>query len=164
MGTHVKREPRLARTAALAGLLALVSSLAWAAPAHAQEPPSSVFQYVELVPEASGAKAPGLGKETTTPLPPKAKGALEGVDPETAAALEQVATSSNYGAPANPEPPKTTRLAPPPTDASVEKALAGTVSAVSSTRDRQLVGMLLALLGVTAGAAVLAARRARSSG
>lgn len=149
---------------ALVAVLALVG----AAPAAAQEePPSAVDQYAELVPDAGGAKSPATTKDTRTPLSPAAEEALDAAPPETAAPLEKIATSSQYGAPTKAAPPARApapELSPAPADdASLEQALSSTVVAVTSTNDRQLVGTLLALLLVTAGAVTLAVRRARAA-
>jgi hypothetical protein len=147
----------------IVALLALVA-LALAAPAAAQEPPpSAADQYAELVPSADGPKAPGA-EETRTPLPPAGSDALEQAPPAIAAPLEEVATSSRYGAPSSPRPPVAReREAEVPAGASVSTALRSTIEAASSTDDRQLVGTGVALLLVTAGAVMLALRRTRTT-
>jgi hypothetical protein len=52
------------------------------------------------VPTSSGGAAPGVEKPTTSKLPPKAVAALEEQTPAAAPVLQEVATSSDYGAPA----------------------------------------------------------------
>jgi hypothetical protein len=148
----------------IVALLAIVA-LALAAPAAAQEPPpSAADQYAELVPSADGPKAPGA-EETRTPLPPAGSDALEQAPPAIAAPLEEVATSSRYGAPSSPRPPvaQDRERADVPASVSVQAALRGTIKAASSTDDRQLVGTGVALLLVTAGAVMLALRRTRTT-
>jgi hypothetical protein len=138
-----------------------------ATPAHAQEPPSAVDQYAELVPDAAGPKAPTPEKDTRAPLPPEAESALDSAPPAIAEPLEEVATSSLYGAPSSPRPPVARQREPrleTPGRVSVPAALRSSVEAVSSTEDRQLVGTGVALLLVTAGAVGLAVRRTRATG
>jgi len=161
VGTSAKRRLPRGRAIAIGVGLALVL----AAPALAQEPPSAVNQYAELVPNASGPNAPTPEKETQAPLPPKAADALANAPEETAAALEEVATSSRYGAPPSPSPPvaRDREQADVPAGVSVSSALGSTIAAASSTDDRQLVGTGIALLLVTAGAVLLAVRRVRTT-
>ena len=61
--------------------------------------PSAVDQYVEAVVTASAPSTPAATKETRTGLSAAATRALKQASPLTASALEQVATSSTYGAP-----------------------------------------------------------------
>jgi hypothetical protein len=116
---------------------------------------------VELVPTASGPKAPGVGKETRASLPGKAKQAIARESGSTASSLGTVATSSNYGA-----PPKSPRKAAddestlnePP----VRGAFASATASVASVDDKRLMGLLATLLAITVVGVVQAARRARS--
>jgi hypothetical protein len=139
------------------------------APASAQETPpspggSAVDQYVEAVVTGSGPSYPGVTKEKRTPLPRAARRALKQAGPSTANALEDVATSSAYGAPAvSPRPTKTgsrfrDNVPPAP---SFRAALDNAVTAVGTTSDTRLLGLLVVLAGATAGALALAVRRAR---
>ena len=149
------------------GIVALfaIVTLALAAPVAAQDgPPSAADQYAELVPSADGPKAPGA-EETRTPLPPAGSDALEQASPTIAAPLEEIATSSAYGAPTaprEPQPPARDRdLVPAST--SLDATLSSTLGAVGSTQDTRLAGLLVALLLTTVGAVGLAVLRARAS-
>jgi hypothetical protein len=160
VGRNAKRRSPRARAVAIGVVLAL----ALAAPAQAQEPPSAADQYAELVPDAGGPKAPAPEQDTRGPLPPEAKAALDEAQPEIGEPLEEVATSSQYGAPSSPRPPVPREPERPEVSegASVPAALQSTVEAVTSTDDRQLVGTGVALLLVTLGAVLLAVRRVRT--
>jgi hypothetical protein len=131
------------------------------------EPPnpgaSSVAQYVELVPTAGGPKAPGIGDERRTPLPPIAKRALDKASESTADSLETVATSSNYGAPPAPRLGASERVVrddvssvPAP---SLDRTLQAIAAATSPVGDARLIGLLAILAVVTVGGAVLALQR-----
>ena len=149
-------------------LVALVAtSLAEAAPAREAEPPnpgaSSVAQYVELVPTASGPQAPGIGKERRLPLPPEAKRALDRVPKPMAAALLAVSTLSTYGAPSRLgnaasardvfTTPAVTRS--PPRSQSLE----ATAAAMAPRGDAHMIGLLVILAAVTVAAGALSLRR-----
>lgn len=125
--------------------------------------PSAVDQYVEAVVTASAPSVPGATKETRTGLSAAAKRALKQASPSTASALEQVATSSTYGAPKN----RPTALgAEPdiePSSSSAASSLRTTVTAIGETTDTRLLGLLAVVLATTVGAAAIAVRRARSS-
>ncbi len=172
MATQVPQRKRVAAIAAV--FLGL--SLAFAVPGHAQDNPpnpggSAVNQYVELVPAASGPKAPGVEKRGRTSLPKAGKKALKQAPRAVARPLEEIATSSTYGAPAirvelkptKPRPQATARdpdIVPP---APIEVTLGTTVSAVASATDERLLGLLLAVLVTTLGAVALAVKRAQTA-
>jgi hypothetical protein len=158
---------RIRRAGALAAAVA-AASLALAAAAEAQTgPPSAVDQYVEMVPDAEGPAAPKAGKKPA-PLPKETKKALEQAPPKTAATLEEVATSPTYGAPSVPrKKPIDVAQAPPPrpdrvtvASASTTRESAGAIAS-ASVSDTRLVGLLIAILATTLGAAVVAIARAR---
>lgn len=175
MATKVPQKKHVVATAAfLAGV-----SLAFAGSVHAQSNPpspggSAVNQYVELVPAAVGPKAPGVEKKKKrTSLPPAGKDALKQAPPAIAKPLEEIATSSTYGAPvirAEPKPtnPKPEPQAPVrdpdivPPGASVEVTLGTTVGAIASATDERLLSLLVAILVTTSAAVTLAIRRARA--
>jgi hypothetical protein len=145
--------------------VAMIVALALASPVAAQEdPPSAVDQYAELVPTADGPKAPGNQTETRAPLPPAGSDALEQAPPAVAVPLEEVATSSSYGAPTpqrEPQPPARDRD-DLPSDPSLESTLASTFEAVGSTEDSRLLGLLVAIPLVALGAVALAVLRTRA--
>jgi hypothetical protein len=151
-------------TAALVVLLA--TTVAEPAPAGAAPPrpgASSVAQYVELVPTASGPKAPGVEKERRLPLSSEAKRALDRASKATAASLLTIATSSTYGAPSGPGRGASGRVVresrattPSPSRNQSLEAIAGAVAPAGDTR---MIGLLLILVVVTVAAAALSLRR-----
>ena len=152
---------RLLGMAVACAALALV-----AAPrASAQTPPppagSGVEQYRELVPGAGGPSAPGVEERDRAPLTPVEKNGLERASPELAKALEEIATSSDYGAPKAPAKPGTTTHGSDvvSSESSVDAAFEGTVSAIGSASDARMLGLLFAVLGTTVAAVALAFRR-----
>ncbi len=146
--------------------------LALASPVHAQNPgDSAVNQYVEMVPAAGGPKSPGVEKKERRSLRPAANAALEQASPPVARSLEEIATSSTYGAPVVRAKPKPAKPQPGvtvrdpdivPSGAPTDIALATTVSAIASATDERLFGLLLAVLTTTLGAVALAIGRARA--
>jgi len=167
--------PRIRRIGgfAAAAAAAAVAALGIAAPAHAQAPPpSAVDQYVEMVPAAGGPKTPGKEKEKRTPLPDTGQKALGEAAPEVATPLEEIATSSTYGAPAVIAPTPTPKPEPEgpvrdpdiaPAGTAVDSTLRSTVStiATASTSDARLVGLLLVVLVTTLAAVGIAFGRTR---
>jgi hypothetical protein len=135
--------------------------------ARAQDKPpapdaSSVAQYVELIPTASGSTAPGVRGERRFPLPPAAKRALAKTSPSTAKALAIVATSSTYGALPTPPGARPARVALPAVDGSSrDRSLRAMATAVAPTGEIRMIGLLLILVAVTAGGAALSVRRGR---
>jgi len=148
-------------------------SLALASPGQAQDPGgSAVNQYVEVVPAAGGPKSAGIEKKAQTSLPPAGKEALRQAPPSVAGPLEEIATSSTYGAPAIRAEPKPTKPKPQapvrdpdvvPPRAPTEVTLGTTVSAIASATDERLLGLLFTVLMTTLGAVALAVRRARGA-
>lgn len=149
----------------VAFVVLLVASFGDAAPAKAAAPrpgASSVDQYVELIPTATGPKAPGVEKERRLPLSPKATRALDGVPRATAVALRNVATSSTYGAPSKlgssasgPIVRDTRTTARSPSRNQSVEALAAAVAPA----DTRVIALLLILVAVTVAAATLSLRR-----
>ena len=98
----LRRLPAVRR--ALVVLAAASGSAALAASAQAGSPAqpvsSAIAQYVEMIPTGEGVQAAGVGAPRTTKLPPKIARQIRKHAGADAATLEQVATSSAYGAPA----------------------------------------------------------------
>jgi len=152
-------------TAALVALLATTFA-DMAAPARAAAPrpgASSVAQYVELIPTASGPKAPGVENERRLPLSPRAERALDGAPKATAVALLTVATSSTYGAPSRLRrgasgrivgDTRTTTRSP-----SRNQSLEAIAAAVAPAGDTRMFALLLIVAAVTVAAATLSLRR-----
>jgi hypothetical protein len=153
--------------ATLGGLLLASPAPAADAPATAQAPAPSLTddfsaadQYVESVPTARGPKVPGVTKsprrgksgESSAPkLSPSVKSSLEGQPAETAAQLERIATSPDYGAPAE-------ELRKVEINSSA-RVPAAAVSAVGEGEEDTLTWLLVALIATTLLIAGLAAYR-----
>jgi hypothetical protein len=153
-------QPRIPlRIAAACAAFALLSAL----PASAQPAPpspgaSGVEQYRELVPGAGGPSAPGVGSSSRAPLPRAAQDALAQTPPDVASALEEIATSSEYGAPA-----ASGGSAPGGgNDVSTDETLQSTLSAIGSATDARVLGLLFVLLSTTVAAVALAFGRRRA--
>ena len=155
-------------------VMSLVASLTASPAVAAGEPPpgdSGVIQYTELVPTSEGAKAPGVGAKKKAKLGPKVKRSLRKASPATAKALEDVATSSDYRAPAiTPQPqrppipaaprtPREPRTMPAPEETpSLERTLSASAAAVAPVDDARMIGLLIVLVGIAVAAVVKAAR------
>jgi hypothetical protein len=154
----------MAVTAAFVALLATSFAEA-AAPGSGAEPrpgASSVAQYVELIPTASGPKAPGVEKERRAPLSPEAKRALDRAPKRTAVSLLTVATSSTYGT-----PPRLARASggtAPDTRATTRSpsrsgSLEAIATAAAPAGDTRMISLLLILAAVTVAAGAFSLRR-----
>jgi hypothetical protein len=144
--------------------------LASSAPAYAQviDDVSAVDQYVEDVPTSEGSTPAGQGGGGNDKLPPSVQKQLERQADETAALLGDVATNPAYGATktklSQPAADRTVRpetLAEADGDASIGDALSAAASAVEGSDARRLLGLLFALLLITAGTVTAAARQRR---
>jgi len=123
---------------------------------------SAISQYVEVVPTSQGDSAPGVEKPTVTKLPPKSAAAVHEEAPAAAEALQAVATSSTYGAPArklavhhaSPKAPVARVLLPKKSGPPAVPSLAVTLGGGTT---RSLVWLGLAIVATTcllAGAAL----------
>jgi hypothetical protein len=152
------RQPRtpllIAAACAAFALLSAVPVLAQPAPPSPGA--SGVEQYRELVPGAGGPSAPGVGSSDRAPLPRAAQDALAQAPPDVASALEEIATSSEYGAPANGGSGQGGRG-----DVSTDAGLRSTLSAIGSASDARVLGVLFVVLGMTVAAVGLALSRKR---
>lgn len=123
-------------------------------------PPSSVDQYVEILPTGDGNSTPG---NKTTPLSHQAAGALSHVDKSTANALRTVAASSNYGAPPVTKP---TMSADTGVSSNVPNAsFAGSLKEVGGllfSGGSRLLGLLLGLAAISLAVAIMTRRKNRS--
>lgn len=182
-------QTRLRRSVALvAGLLLLVpgSALAKNGPGN---PGSSaaVQQYVEQIPTSTGSHATGFGKTKTKPLAPAVQHRLTSQGGRDAPLLQQVATSSAYGAPqqtlrtsvpvrhhpkavrrggrAKPAPyapPARARLPDTRTKPTPSRALSAVGSVVTDGSDGRLIALAIFLAAITATALGVAAYRQRA--
>jgi hypothetical protein len=151
--------------AALAGLWLTAPVLAADGTAPASAPSltddfSAADQYVESVPTARGPKVPGVGKQrhrgknsdnAAPTLSPSVKANLERQPDETAAELERIATSPDYGAPAE-------KLRKVDVSSSV-RVPAATVSAAGDGEESTLTWLLVGLIAITLLTAGTAAYR-----
>lgn len=161
------RVPRKTRLRGIAAVCA-AAPLALASLAHAQNAPpnpgaSAVSQYVEMVPTGAGPTASGIEKEKRTPLPRAGANALKQAPPTVAKPLEEIATSSTYGAPEPSEQGSQTAAREPdivPPGASLEATLRSSAGAIGSASDTRLLSLLVAILVTTSAAVALAIRRA----
>jgi hypothetical protein len=148
--------------------IAIVLALPGIASAQAPAPSltddfSAADQYVESVPTAGGPKAPGVAeqpskggrksktKDKPPPLSPSVESSLQRQPEETAAQLERIATSPDYGAP--------TKKLKDARSKSTPRVPTATVSAVSEGAGSTLMWLLLALLAITGLAAGTTAYR-----
>jgi len=163
------RSDRSARAVSAIAAVTVAAALPGAARA-ADTPPepgaSAVIQYAELVPTATGPKAPGIQKERRAPLPPRAKRALDEASVATAEALTAVATSSDYGAPAARPPSAMSKGAPrdarpPALESSLARTFQATAVAAAPFDDARIIGLLVAMLAALVGAGALAVSRRR---
>jgi hypothetical protein len=141
--------------AALAGIWLTGPAQAADAPQAGQAPAltddfSAADQYVESVPTARGPKVPGVGKqrgrakrnENAAPtLSARVRSSLERQSDETATQLERIATSPDYGAPAE-------TLRKVDVDPSV-RVPAAAVSASGDGEESVLTWLLVALIAIT---------------
>ena len=145
--------------------MAAVCVLALAPLAEAQSSPPLVDQYTEQIPTADGPKhsggagAPvsGGGGGGGNVLPPAVQAQITQEGGKDAKKLKELATSPALGAPPTQPAADSTRVVKP------EGAVSAAVSAVGDGSDGRLIGLLIALLAITAVALGLAAvRRQRS--
>ena len=153
------RGSALPRSAAVAALgLAVLAAIPTFALAQTSAPPpgaSAVSQYAEQIPGAQGATAPGVGEVTKTPLPAAGRDALASSPAALASVLEEIATSSDYGAPVS-----NAREPGSQDDGSAgDGSFGGTVGTIGSASDARLLGLVLTLVVTTLAAAALAMRR-----
>jgi hypothetical protein len=158
------------RLASVAAIVTVAAALAGTASAQTPAPAPSLTddfsaadQYVESVPTAGGPKAPGVGskpgkrnksasgKEAPAPLPPSVESSLQRQPEETAAQLQRIATSPDYGAP--------TGKLKDARNKSTPRVPTATVSAAGEGAGSTLTWLLLALLAITVLAAGTTAYR-----
>jgi hypothetical protein len=134
----------------------VLAVLTWpgVAPAATPPPPEdvpAVSAYVELVPGSRGSRSPGRTKPRHSPLPKRVETALVREGGEDAALLEEVATSSAYGAPER-EPRDQSRgqpRPPRPVEPADDDAFSAAVSVATDGDDRRLLALGLAMIGIS---------------
>ena len=147
--------------------------LAWPGGALAQAPcdSSAIDQYVECLPGGGGENSSGGKKPTNADLSSAVQADIQSEGGDDAELLQQVASSSLYGAPqkslggpgrgAPPIDRERLSAADPQADVSAGDAATAAVSAVQGGDAGRLVGLLVALFIVTAAALGAAAVRQR---
>lgn len=174
LGDDKRRSVRVYERRVLVSFAVFATLLAWPAVAQAQAQPacdsSAVDQYVECIPTSGGDDASaGTGADPTrTLLPPSLVGQIRSQGGEDASLLEEVASSSRYGAPQKSLGQGGSGLngklrlgkeQVTGTDASTGEALGAVVSAVQGGDAGRLVGLLVALFLVSLAAVGAAAVR-----
>jgi hypothetical protein len=119
---------------------------------------AAILVYVETIPTGSGAKAVRPGAEQKAPLPPATARKLRAEAGRDARILEEIATSSQYGAPQRKLPLAHDRPEPDGDDLS-PRVLATAVTAAADVEEGRLLGLTLVLGAITAVAFGMAARR-----
>ena len=137
-------------------LLAVIAALAFAVPVTAAPPQpkpndSGLDQYVEMIPSSAGKAAPGVGKKHRGALSADAKAKLEAKGGKDAKALEQIATSSDYGAPTQQLPKAGTQTKQK--QGTYTTAAPGTSLVATSDSSSGLKWVIVAIAIVTAAAA-----------
>jgi hypothetical protein len=143
-------------------LLALVTGLALPAEqALADDPPPpdipAVAAYVEMVPTSRGPRPAGAAESRPRPLTPRVDELLQASGGDDAAMLEQLATSPGYGAPTGKL--KQPRAASETSMPARSDALSAAISVSTDGGESRLLGLIVALLGVTVAVCIVAARR-----
>ena len=163
MHSRSGRRPWCHRIVCAVGAVATAGTFGSAALAQERTPaPSSsaVSQYAELIPSGTGPTAPGVDETQLAELTPSARYALASRPDAVAKALATVATSSDYGAPKTTDAAATTPPGEsyPGDEPSLDRTFQAAATAASPGGDAYMVGLLLALLFVTAGGATVAIR------
>lgn len=151
--------------------------LATSAPAHAQLSggPGAVDQYVEDVPTGSGTAHPTADPPSSTPPPSGVQQQIDAQGGSDAPLLTQVVSSSTYGAPqeragknkgggsGSSERMERGGELPEAVSSGTESSgvVSSAVTAVEGSDSRRLLGLLLALLAVTAATVVAVGLRQR---
>jgi hypothetical protein len=166
--TSTSAEPRARRAALAVAVLALAVALAAPSVAYAGDGDSSplndvssVDQYTEDIPTASGPKptggAPGENAHVPNQLPADVANALDVQGGADAEALGRLATLPSVGAPR-----KGLRAGPAVQRALAEnQSIGAAVGSAASGATPALYALVVLLVGITAGLLAAAVRRAR---
>jgi hypothetical protein len=152
-------------------VLALVTLLSFVGSASAQDPgddSSAVDEYVEDVPTSEGDSSTGGGKPKRKSLPRSVVSQVKSEGGEDAAALEELATSSAFGAPQkqikelrNETHGPIVKPEPEAESDGRDGLAAAAATAGTGGNGSRLIGLLI-VLGVISAATVALARRARA--
>jgi hypothetical protein len=170
-GNENQRAARIRKRGFLVTVTLLVTLLALAGQASAQSGcgVSAVDQYVECIPTGDGENSSGASAPTSGSLPPPIAAQIQSAGGEDAEVLEQVATSSRYGAPTKRAAKsssthgrisgETRAGAGPASDVWAGEAASAAVSAVQGGDAGRVVGLLVGLFLISAAALTVAAVR-----
>lgn len=173
-GVELMRRSVRRRVLAFAAIVG-ATLLATSAPAHAQLSggPGAVDQYVEDVPTGGGTSHPTADPPSSTPAPSGVQQQIDAQGGSDAPLLTQVVSSSTYGAPqgravnkgggSSAERMERGGELPEAVSSGTESSgvVSSAVTAVEGSDSRRLLGLLLALLAVTAAAVVAVGLRQR---
>lgn len=162
-GVELMRRSVRRRVLAFAAIVG-ATLLATSAPAHAQLSggPGAVDQYVEDVPTGGGTSHPTADPPSSTPAPSGVQQQIDAQGGSDAPLLTQVVSSSTYGAPqrravnkgggSSAERMERGGELPEAVSSGTESSgvVSSAVTAVEGSDSRRLLGLLLALLAVTA--------------
>ena len=171
--TRIRRERSRGTRRILVALTVGATLLASAGSAYAQTggDGSSVDQYVEDVPTASGSVHPGVGSSHQTKLPPSIGSQISSQGGSDAGTLRALATKSEYGG--QPKKGSSGPLVGTPgrgesiaganaeADGSAADALSSAVSAVQGGEAARLVGLLIVLFCISVATLTAAGLRQR---
>ena len=167
----------------LAGTIAALATLGTTATAYADDcpnAPSSVQQYVECVPSASGGSQPTGSSKKTRPIPKPIEQKIDEQGGDDAGALKEIVSSEASGAPVqtqikvNKAKPKAkpaqtnsnnsgTSTPEIVSDAATRKSnpLAASVGVITDGSDGRLIALIVLMVGVAALVVFSALRRRR---
>jgi hypothetical protein len=163
------------RKIVLAGVLAAAAALATTGPAYADgcsNAPSSIQQYVECTPSATGSHASGTGKGNRT-VPKSIETKIDSQGGQDATLLHNIVSKESYGAPktkikvkakakthkAKKEVAKKKIISDSATRQS--NPLAASVGVITDGSDGRLIALIVLMLGVAAVVVVSALRKRR---
>jgi hypothetical protein len=129
-------------------------------------PPAAIEQYIEQVPTSQGSQPAGVGKARKRSLPAPVRKRLQQLAGTDAPTLERIATDPTLGAPARKlkRPKRYEQDGATTDDSGASRALSAAVEAAGSGSDARIIGLLVALVAITAFLAALAVRQRRSAG
>jgi hypothetical protein len=169
------------RKLVLAGAIATVAALGASAPAFGKgcikDPPSSVAQYTEQIPQACGSSTTGSGQTKRT-IPKSLEKKIDSQGGDDAPVLKQIVSSEASGAPTQTKikvvhkvtvKPKTkaakakAHTAKIVSDSAKRKSnpLAASVGVITDGSDGRLIALIALMIGVAALVVISALRRRR---
>jgi hypothetical protein len=159
----------LSGTVVVAACLLIFGAPAASAADKCTNPNPAICQYVEDVPTSKGPKQTGVGKEKKVKqLPRSVEKKIREESPTLAPKLEEVATSTKYGAPEEIKATKQEqkRVVKRLRAAEVERnrPIPAALGAVSGSGDGRLLGLVIVMAAMTVAAVAAAVIRKRGTG